>query len=111
MKPPKTPKKKVTLGTRERHQDEQQLDGLLVVSSRRHKPSKKMTAKKKFLHREKTPSNHIKNIQKNQSPENKINNTVRFYYTKLFEDKSETKSITLTLEFRESRRIPVQMIK
>jgi hypothetical protein len=57
MKPPKTPKKKVTLGTRERHQDEQQLDGLLVVSSRRHKPSKKMTAKKKFLHREKTPSN------------------------------------------------------
>ena len=48
----------VTLGTRERHQDEQQLDGLLAVSSRRHKPSKKkMTAKQKFLHREKTPSN------------------------------------------------------
>jgi hypothetical protein len=98
MKPPKTPKKKVTLGTRERHQDEQQLDGLLVVSSRRHKPSKKMTAKKKFLHREKTPSNSsettLKISKKNQSPENKTNDTVRFYYTKLFEDKSETKSIT-----------------
>jgi hypothetical protein len=55
MKPPKTPKKEVTLGTRERHQDEQQLDGLLVVSSRRHKPSKKNDCKEEISTSRKNP--------------------------------------------------------